>query len=280
MNKTVIILGVSADIGRNICKFYLNDGFQVLGTYRNFSESMNELSSLDGLTLFKCDVTQREDVIRFVEFVNNNNIFWSTLLSTVGTSEPIGRFFDLKFDDWENSIQINCLGQLHVLHALHKYRSTGTIPNVVFLAGGGTNNPFRCYSAYCVSKILLIKMCELLDDENPDLNVFIAGPGFVRTKTHLETIKAGELAEENYIRVKEFWESEDSGTSMENIYSCVRWLESKGREIAGGRNFSVVNDKWGDEELAFELSKDINMYKLRRYGNAWGARDEGEGDIK
>ena len=30
-----------------------------------------------------------------------------------------------------------------------------------YSAGGGTNNPFTNYSAYCVSKIALIKMCEL-----------------------------------------------------------------------------------------------------------------------
>ena len=204
MKKFVIILGVSADIGRNICKFYLKDGFQVLGTYRNFSEDLNELLSFENLTLFKCDVTQRDDVSQLVEFVHNNNIFWTTLVSSVGTSEPIGNFFKIPFDTWENSIQINCLGQLHVLHALHKYRSTDTISNVVFLAGGGTNNPFRYYSAYCVSKIMLIKMCELLDDENPDLNIFIVGPGFVRTKTHIETLNAGELAGDNYERVKNF----------------------------------------------------------------------------
>ena len=56
---------------------------------------------------------------------------------------------------------------------------------------------------------------------------------------------------------------------MEKIYECIRWLESKGRSISGGRNFSVVHDIWGNEELARELEKDINMYKLRRNRNNW-----------
>jgi NAD(P)-dependent dehydrogenase (short-subunit alcohol dehydrogenase family) len=269
MKQFVIILGVSSDIGQNICKFYLNDGFQVLGTYRNFSENMNELLSFEGLTLFKCDVTQREDISRLVEYIDNNNIFWSRLFSSVGTSEPIGNFFEIPFDVWQQSIQINSLGQLHVLHALHKYRSKDTNSNVVFLAGGGTNNAFRHYSAYCVSKIMLIKMIELLDDENPDLNIFIVGPGFVRTKTHLETLNAGKLAGDNYERVKNFCESDDPGTSIEKIYECIRWLESKGRKIASGRNFSIVNDKLGDDRLVSELERDFNMYKLRRHRNEW-----------
>ena len=40
MEKCAIILGVSADIGKNICKFYLEDGFRVLGTYRQFSKNI------------------------------------------------------------------------------------------------------------------------------------------------------------------------------------------------------------------------------------------------
>ena len=50
------------------------------------------------------------------------------------------------------------------------------------MAGGGTNNPFTNYSAYCVSKIALIKMCELIDDEYKNLNVFIIGPGLLKPK--------------------------------------------------------------------------------------------------
>jgi NAD(P)-dependent dehydrogenase (short-subunit alcohol dehydrogenase family) len=152
---------------------------------------------------------------------------------------------------------------------LYRYRVNKGVANVALLAGGGTNNPFRYYSAYCVSKIMLMKMCELLDDENKDLNIFIAGPGFVRTKTHFETIRAGKNAGENYYRVKKFMDSGDFGTPIRKIYGGIRWLERQGRKIAGGRNFSIVNDKFGDKRLMLELKKDLNMYKLRRHRNEW-----------
>jgi hypothetical protein len=116
---------------------------------------------------------------------------------------------------------------------------------------------------------MLIKMCELLDDENKDLNIFIVGPGFVRTKTHFETIRAGKNAGANLRRVKEFLDSGSPGTPVQKIYDCVRWLERQGRTIAGGRNFSVVNDKFGDKRMVEQLKKDRDMYKLRRCRNAW-----------
>ena len=72
------------------------------------------------------------------------------------------------------------------------------------MAGGGTNNPFTNYSAYCVSKIALFKMCELLDDEYKNINTFIIGPGFTKTKTHKKLLKQEKKAGSNYLRVKKF----------------------------------------------------------------------------
>ena len=138
------------------------------------------------------------------------------------------------------------------------------------MAGGGTNGPFRNYSAYCVAKIGLIKMCELIDDEFDNINIFILGPGFTRTKTHLETIKAGKKAGKNYLRVKKFMSSKkNTGTSFKEIYDFINWGIKQGKKIVSGRNFSVVNDDWKHKPklLQEKLKKNIAMYKLRRYLN-------------
>jgi len=267
--ETVVILGVSADIGKEICLRYLRDGYSVLGTYRVLSENVKSLRGKDNLTLFRCDLSRPKEIEKLASFAAKKKLSWKTFFSSVGTTEPIGRFFALDFDAWADSIHINGISQLRALHALYRFRSKESVSNVVFLAGGGTNNPFRCYSAYCLAKIMLIKMCELIDDENPDLNAFIVGPGFVRTKNHYETLRAGTKAEANLARVKDFWGSGKPGTSMDDIYGCMRWLEVQGRDVAGGRNFSVVHDDWGKELLARQLKGDLNMYKLRRFGNDW-----------
>ena len=58
-----------------------------------------------------------------------------------------------------------------------------------------------------------------------------------------------------------------TGTSFDDIYSCIRWLCCCGKDVVGGRNFSVVHDAWDTKKLKQALLNDINMYKLRRYGN-------------
>jgi NAD(P)-dependent dehydrogenase (short-subunit alcohol dehydrogenase family) len=182
---------------------------------------------------------------------------------------PIGKFFKCNFDKWEHSVVINSISQLRFLHKIYPLRRKNCICNVVFFAGSGTNNPFTNYSAYCSSKIMLIKMCELLDDENKDLNVFIVGPGWVRTKIHDQTIKSRYGAGGSYKRTLDFLNSGNSGTAYRDIYDCINWCISQGAPVAGGRNFSVVHDLWKNAggSLARQLRADQNKFKLRRFKN-------------
>ena len=87
---------------------------------------------------------------------------------------------------------------------MYPYRRRERMSNVVFFAGGGTNSPLPDLSAYAASKIFLMKMCELLDDENEDLNVFIVGPGWVKTKIHEEVLNETGRPRGNIDRTKKF----------------------------------------------------------------------------
>jgi NAD(P)-dependent dehydrogenase (short-subunit alcohol dehydrogenase family) len=139
----------------------------------------------------------------------------------------------------------------------------------VLFSGSGTNSAAPAYSAYCASKILLIKMCELLDAESPDTSFFIVGPGIVRTKIHEQTLREPVRGGSNYGKVVEFLGSADPGTSHDDIYSCIRWCVAAGKAAVGGRNVALVHDAWrnGGTELARSLQNDPNLYKLRRFGN-------------
>ena len=259
--KTIIILGINADIGTNLANSFIVDGYKVIGTYRK-----KKPINIPKADIYKCDITKKKDIEKFIATLKRKNIKWDIIFSSVGTSEPISKFFDINFDVWRKSINVNFISQLEVIHFLYKLRSNNK-NSIILMAGGGTNNPFTNYSAYCVSKIALIKMCELIDDEYKNLNTFIVGPGFTKTKTHLETIKAGKKAGINYLKVKKFLKSSDQGTSFKKIYECILWGIKQGRKVVGGRNLSVVHDEWGTKKLKTKLLNDKNKYKLRRYKN-------------
>jgi NAD(P)-dependent dehydrogenase (short-subunit alcohol dehydrogenase family) len=267
MKKKIIILGVNADIGFNICKYYLDRGDEIIGTYRKKKPDIDTSFFKNRSKFLKCDVTKAKELNKLKNFISKKNFKWDLLFSSVGTTEPIDLFFNTNFKQWEKSFNVNMISQLKVIHMLHPLRNKKKICNIALLAGGGTNNPFRYYSAYCLSKIALIKMCELIYDENKDLNIFIIGPGYTRTKGHLETLKAGRRIGNHYYTVKKFWQSGKQGTSFKKIFDCINWCIKVGPKTVSGRNISVVHDNWGTKKLKINLVKFDDMYKLRRFKN-------------
>jgi len=266
--KNIFILGIGSDIGKRLAERYLLLGHSVVGTYRH-KISINDLTNMGSLKLIKCDLVNKISTRACLQEYKMINRPWDIFISCVGTMEPIGKFFNSDFSKWEKSVILNSLSQLRFLHDLYPYRRKNKVSHVVFFAGGGTNSPFTNYSAYCVSKIMLIKMCELLDDENKDLNAFIVGPGWVRTKIHAQTLHSRWIAGANYARTKEFLRSKNPGTDYQDIFDCINWCIEQGRDACGGRNFSVIHDQWRKKSL--NLAKKLRAYpdkfKLRRFKN-------------
>jgi NAD(P)-dependent dehydrogenase (short-subunit alcohol dehydrogenase family) len=258
---------VSSDIGEQLALEYLRQGAVVTGTYR--TKLPASLRDHAGFAALHCDVSHREATEQIRDFCRRRGEPWDLFVSCVGQLAPVGPFFGSDFEDWADSMNTNSTAQLRALHAAYPFRRTGQVCHVVFFAGGGTNNAFPSYSAYCIGKMALIKMCELLDDENPDLNVFIVGTGWVRTKIHRQTLAAGERAGTNLQRTREFLDSAKEGTTHRDIAAFIHWGMNAGRSVAGGRNFSVVHDPWrgGGAQLVTALAGDGNKFKLRRCGN-------------
>lgn len=260
MPRIAIIVGVSADIGRYVAGRLIDDGWMVYGIARTKPPEWPAVW-LGLERVFECDFSSRESVRTCVEAVRGVVPQWDLLFSAVGTMKPIAPFFLTDFELWRANIEVNALSQLELLHALYDLRAD--FSHVGLLAGGGTNGPFDNYSAYCISKIMLIKMVELLHNECQDLNAFIIGPGFVKTRIHQETLDAGELAGPGAGKTATMMA--DGGTPMEDIYKHLRWCIEQGRDVAGGRNHSTVHDPWQGDTLPGLLQTDADMYRLRRF---------------
>ena len=272
-NLSAIIISASSDIGAALCRRWKAYGREVYGTYRNKSRAVEELTTL-GIKLVYCDLLEAESIENACSELRMLVPEWDILVLCPGTQEPVGNFDECKFEEWEKSIQINFTSQMGIVRTLLPYRSSKSPlgPCVLFFAGGGTNSAPVRYSAYTVSKISLIKMCELLDAEIPDTRFAIIGPGWIKTKIHDSTLKAGAKAGDNYgITLDKL--SGNKCTPMEEVLKCLDWIIEKPRELIGGRNFSVVFDMWGTEELENSLLRERDMYKLRRFGNDWNVRN-------
>ena len=264
--KAVFILGLTSDIGRELAGRFLRDGWSVAGTHRPGAD----VTALPpGYRLWPCDLARPDSVQQLITDCQAAGQPWDLLVIAAGTEEPIGDFWSCDAGAWEAGIGINALAPLQVVRGLHGLRRAGAQPAVAFFSGSGTNNAAPAYSAYCASKIFLLKMCELLDAESPDTSFFIIGPGIVRTKIHQQTLRTPATSGANYRKVVDFLASPDPGTSHDDIYACLEWCRQAGKAVIGGRNLSLVHDAWrnGGMALARRLQSEPNLYKLRRRGN-------------
>ncbi len=266
-NQRSIIISASSDIGTAISRRWISKGWEVAGTYRTKSRKTEQLVNM-GVKLVSCDLGDKKMLQQACFELEEACPQWDVLVLCPGTLEPVGLFADCDFDRWEDSVKVNFISQLRIVHKLLPIRNRANDLGacVLFFAGGGTNNATENYSAYTISKIALIKMCELLDAEISDTRFVIVGPGWVKTKMHEETLKAGKRAGHNFEKTMCKLAGDDC-TPMEDVLDCCDWLVGSSRQIVGGRNFSVASDMWGKEELSQKLLDDFHMYKLRRYGN-------------
>lgn len=265
--RKAIIVSISSDIGTKMAQRWLKRGWEVFGTYRTFSNIPATLT-MDGVQFCHCDFSEPASVKNACKEIQEKIDCWDVLVLCPATQDPIGPFETCSFDEWEASITVNFTSQLRMVHDLLPCRNMNSAlePCVLFFAGGGTNNAVVNYSAYTISKIALIKMCELLDAEIKDTRFVIVGPGWVKTKIHDATLKAGKRSGDLYQRTIDKLESNEF-TPIEDVLSCCDWIIDAPRNAVSGRNFSVVFDAWGTQALLERLAGDENMYKLRRYGN-------------
>ena len=248
---------------------WLARGWNILGTYRTISHVLDDLKS-SGVKLVHCDLSDLKSIHNACSILRTFCSHWDVLVMCPGTQDPVGAFAECNFDEWEKSVRVNFTSQMRIIHELLPSRRINSAlgPFVLLFAGGGTNNAPVNYSAYIISKIAQIKMCELLDAEVSDTRFVIVGPGWVKTKIHETTLKTGTRAGANYQRTIEKLAS-DECTPMDQVLDCCDWIIDSPRELISGRNFSLIFDMWGTETLAKRLAEEPNMYKLRRYGNDW-----------
>jgi NAD(P)-dependent dehydrogenase (short-subunit alcohol dehydrogenase family) len=271
INPVVFLSSITSDIGIALARHYVADGWIVAGTYRS-TGLLAQVRELGVEHLYFCDLADPATIAQSTAEFAKSGLQWTTFISLASLPPPLCSFFGGSFDEWSHSVHVNAIEQLRQLHSLYPFRHANATADVVFFAGPGTNGAPKDFSALTVSKIMLIKMCELLHAEAPDLNPFIVGPGWTRTKTHDLILSDPNVSPEKKAETEAFL-ARGGGTPMSDIYQSIRWLATQGRDVAGGRNFSVVHDIWGSSELATALRSDPGMYKLRRHGNAFKPRN-------
>ncbi|OGR84400.1 MAG: hypothetical protein A2901_06435 [Elusimicrobia bacterium RIFCSPLOWO2_01_FULL_54_10] len=267
--KKIVITGGSIGIGKVVAEHCARAGAAVLITARTEKDLKAELEELKNISSADhqyrvLDVGERSQVEAFAKWTNEKWGAIDGLVNNAGIYGPIGPIQDINLDDFEKTLRINFLGTVYMCHyfvPLLKERK-GKIINY---SGGGASGPFARYSAYAASKTAVVRLTENLAEELAPLGIEAnaVGPGFVVTRLHEQTLKAGDKAGKGFLESTKK-EIEKGGVPPEKAAKLTVFLLSEAANGINGKFLSAPWDAWEKPEFVEKLRKDKNFATLRR----------------
>lgn len=221
--KVILVTGASRGIGREIAKTLAQSEYQVIANYNQSSEAAlhlrNELKEAGfEIDIFKCDVSQREEVHKMVDFVINQYGKIDVLINNAGIDDE-KMFLDITDNDWNHMMRNNlysvfCCSQEVLKHMLHQ--KNGCIINISSIYGvsGGS-----CDVHYSASKAAINGMTKALAREFGLSNIRVnsIAPGAILTDM------TAQISAEDWQQVKSEIPLGKIGRPSD-VAKCVKWL--------------------------------------------------------
>ena len=196
-NKVAVITGASSGLGAETARHLVEAGAKVaLGARRldRLEALARELGS-DNATVFKVDVSEREQVQAFVDHAVATFGRIDVMINNAGVM-PLAPLELLAFDDWNQCIDVNVKGVLWGIGAAlphFKAQKSGQFITVSSVAGHRVGPGGAIYSA---TKYAVRVISEALRQEVKPYNIrtTVLSPGAVDTELP-GSVKAQEVAE-------------------------------------------------------------------------------------
>lgn len=223
MGKIIIVTGASRGIGREIARGLARKGYIVIANYNKSEEEILELKKeLEeekiNIDIFKADVSKRNEVINFINYVIKNYGKIDVLINNAGISQ-FKEFTQITDEDWNNIINTNLNSVFYMTQETCKnmiHNKNGCIINISSIWGivGGS-----CEAHYSVSKAGIDAMTKSLAKELGPSNIRInsIAPGIINTDMNKN------LSQDEINCIKEEIPLEKIGNTID-IERCVEWL--------------------------------------------------------
>ena len=273
-SKNIIVTGGSLGIGFAISKKIASEGGTVIMIARNTSDLIIATNKLEELYnshhyYYPVDISNIHEIEIFKNSIKNKFENIHGLVNCAGIYGPIGKTTTINTDDFLDTIKINLMGTIYMCSMFTNLNSSNNKRKIVNFSGGGAATPFANYSAYATSKTAIVRLTENLSIELNDANIDVncVAPGFVNTRLHNNTIKAGpDNAGQNFFENTKK-QIENGSVPPEKAADLTSFLLSDDSNGITGKFISAPWDSWQDEDFQKLLREDKDFATLRRIDN-------------
>ena len=271
-NKKIVITGGSMGIGFAVAQKCAEEGAYLILISRHIDdlEKAIKMISKNGQDhrYYCVDVSKPEKVKEMAEAVEKDLSFIDGLVNCAGIYGPIGRVDEIDPVEFTKAININLLGTFYMCHFFIPLLKKAMRGKIVNYSGGGAASPFPNYSAYAVGKIGVVRLTEnmALEFINDNIDINAVAPGFVITRLHDETIKAGKKAGEDFLKNTRY-QIDKGGVPPDLAARLTIFLLSSDSDGMTGKFISAPWDPWEDSNFLARLKSDRDFATIRRIDN-------------
>ena len=185
---TILVTGANRGLGIEFVEQYLNEGNEVIATYRNENSSMDLIemgNERSNLKLLQLDVSSNKSLNSFAENLGDSPI--DIFINNAGVYGPRNSSFgNVDEENWIPAIKINAIAPILLTQLIIKNIRSGADKKLIFITskmGSIDDNKGGGAYVYRSSKTALNAVVKSLsvDLENEGIVVALIHPGWVKT---------------------------------------------------------------------------------------------------
>lgn len=185
---TILVTGANRGLGIEFVEQYLNEGNEVIATYRNENSSMDLIemgNERSNLKLLQLDVSSNKSLNSFAENLGDSPI--DIFINNAGVYGPRNSSFgNVDEENWIPAIKINAIAPILLTQLIIKNIRSGADKKLIYITskmGSIDDNKGGGVYVYRSSKTALNAVVKSLsvDLENEGIVVALIHPGWVKT---------------------------------------------------------------------------------------------------
>lgn len=244
-NKSVVVTGAAAGMGKEITRRYLTEGAQVLAVdlseekLQDLAREFAQIQLPGTLEIYKADISKVAEAEGMIDQAVNKFGKLDILVNNAGISgrcEPVG---ELEDELWDRVLAVNLTGTMYAMRkavrVMLKQEGKGNIVNIASVAG---LKGCRASSAYTVSKHGVVALTEhtayMYLHEGIRVNAIC--PGGIRTAMAADHENESEFG---YGRVRAGMDPQFVFGETKNIADAVLFVSSDEGAFINGANIVV-----------------------------------------
>ena len=267
--QVAVITGAGRGIGRAIALSYAREGANLTLAARSqpgLDEALAAATEIgaDAIAV-STDITSQTSVQHMVRSTVERFGRIDVLVNNAGISGPIGPLQENDIDDWVDTINVNLTGTFLVCRAVIPVMLEQGGGRIINLAGAGVANAWSNMSAYCASKVAVVRMTEVLAQEleGKGISVNALGPGSVHTSMWEKMTEQAAEAGADFIHELGQRVLSGGGAPIDDCAELAVWLASGESGSLTGRIISAAADDFRSLEPRIEEIMAGDAYTLR-----------------